>query len=89
MRAVERVSRDASAHRQDASCKGHSLLADDGFHTIHVVEVRDSQKFETHMLLIQPYFKGMGTQPCVRFILVIGLQLIELPDSVLESDRQR
>jgi len=84
LRAVERASRDTSTHRQhDASCKGHSLLVHDGFHTIHVVE------FETHMLLIQPYFKGMGTQPCVRFILVIGLQLIELPDSVLESDRQR
>ena len=65
------------------------MLVDDGFHTIHVVEVGESQKFETHMLLIQLYSKDMGTQPCVRFILVIGLQLIELPDSILESDRQR
>ena len=32
---------------------------------------------------------GVSNQPCMRFILVIGLQLIELPDSVLESDRQR
>jgi hypothetical protein len=32
---------------------------------------------------------GMSNQPCVRIILITGLQLIDLRASIVESDRQR
>jgi hypothetical protein len=41
--------------------------------------------YDADTLLLQ----GMSNQPCVRFIIVIGLQLIDLRASIVESDRQR
>jgi hypothetical protein len=46
---------------------------------------RGRQAYDVDALLLY----NVRDQPCMRFILVIGLQLIELPDSILESDRQR
>lgn len=49
------------------------------------MELRCRTSYNIDALLLY----GVRKQPCVRFILVIGLKLIELPYSILESDRQR
>lgn len=48
-----------------------------------MLECRNSYDVDAFLLY------GVCNQPCMRFILVVGLQLVELPDSIPESDRQR
>lgn len=51
-----------------------------------MLKYRDAETHINNIEVILLY--GVSNQPCMRFILVIELQAIELPDSI-QNDRQR